>query len=290
MSSIRANGIEIAYEAFGAPAAAPLLLIMGFSAQMIGWEAEFCARLAGRGFRVIRFDNRDVGLSTKFDDACPDPGPRFAAAMRGEPFEPVYTLSDMAADAAGLLAALGIASAHVVGASMGGFIAQRMALEHAPRVRTLTSIMSSTGNPDLPPASAEALAALTQPRATSREEAITQGVETWRLLHGPGFRFDEERTRRLVADSFDRCFHPNGIARQMLAIRADGNRKPLLARVTAPTLVIHGSADRLVPFAAGRDTAEAIPGARLVAIEGMGHELPEGAWPQIIEAIAAHAR
>jgi pimeloyl-ACP methyl ester carboxylesterase len=285
MTQIHANGIHIEYDEFGDRSAPPMLLIMGLGGQMIWWDERFCRQLAGRGYRVIRFDNRDIGLSTKLDDACPNPGPLVMQALTGNKVEPPYTLRDMAADAAGLLDALGIESAHVVGASMGGMIAQRLAIHFPQRVRSLTSIMSSTGNPDLPPGDPKVMSLLTSARPTDAAAAIEFGVNVWRALHGPGFPFDEERTRALVIESGQRSSHLLGQPRQMLAIITDGDRREALRRLQVPTLVIHGDADPLVPFAAGKDTADNIPGARLVPIAGMGHELAEGAWPQLIDEI-----
>jgi pimeloyl-ACP methyl ester carboxylesterase len=290
MPRARTNGIEIEYETFGERSGArPLLLIMGLGAQMVLWEEEFCAGLVDRGHFVIRYDNRDAGLSTKLEQAgVPNVLAVMQAAAAGEPVEAPYTLDEMADDAAGLLDVLGLESAHVVGASMGGMITQTLVLRHPDRVRSLTSIMSSTGNPDLPPPKPEPLQALMQPRVEERESAIEQAVSIQRLIGGTGFPFDVERTRRLAALSYDRSFYPVGIARQLAAVMASGNRKPALASVKAPALVIHGDADPLVPVEGGRDTAEAIPGAELLVIEGMGHELPPQIWPRIIDAISTH--
>jgi pimeloyl-ACP methyl ester carboxylesterase len=289
MTSIRANGITLEYDEVGDRSSPPVLLIMGLGGQMIWWDEKFCRRLAGRGYRVIRFDNRDIGLSAKLDDACPNPGPLVMQAFSGGKVEAPYSLRDMAADAVGLLDVLGIASAHVVGASMGGMIAQRMAIHFPERVRSLTSIMSSSGNPGLPPGDPKVMGLLTAARPTNPAEAIDFGVNVWRALHGPGFPFDEKRVRELVIESGQRSSHLLGQPRQMLAILADGDRREALHGIKAPSLVLHGDADPLVPFAAGKDTADNIPGARLVAIPGMGHELPEGAWPQLIDEIARHA-
>jgi pimeloyl-ACP methyl ester carboxylesterase len=286
MPNIRANGITLEYEIFGKSDAAPLLLIMGLGAQMILWDEDFCERLAARGHRVIRFDNRDIGLSTKFDDAgMPNVMAAMASVMQRKPIEAPYTLSDMAADAAGLLDALQIESAHVVGASMGGMIAQTVAIEHPKRVRTLTSIMSTTGNPDLPPAKPEAMLALMTPPPADRAGNIERTVAVFRTIGSPGFPFEEERFRERSARAYDRCFNPAGATRQLVAILASGSRKERLKSVTAPTLVIHGVDDPLVPLAGGLDTAESIPGAEILTIEGMGHDLPRPAWPRIIDAI-----
>ncbi|HUI25642.1 MAG TPA: alpha/beta hydrolase [Candidatus Kryptonia bacterium] len=287
MPNVRANGIDIEYDTFGQPANAPMLLIMGLGAQMVLWDEQFCEQLAERGHYVIRFDNRDVGLSTKFAQAgMPNVVAAVGAMMMRQPVEAPYTLSDMAADAMGLLDALDIGTAHIVGASMGGMIAQTVAIEHPKRVRTLTSIMSTTGNPNLPPAKPEAMMALMTPPPADRAGSIERSVSVFRTIGSPGFPFEEDRFRERAALSFDRCFHPEGAARQMVAILASGSRKEKLGAVTAPTLVIHGADDPLVPLAGGIDTAESIPGAELLIIEGMGHDLPRPAWPRIIDAIS----
>jgi pimeloyl-ACP methyl ester carboxylesterase len=289
MARAPVNGIEIEYETFGDRGARPLLLIMGLGAQLLLWEEEFCAELVARGHFVIRYDNRDVGLSTKLEHAGePNLLEVVQAAAAGRPVENVYTLDEMADDAAGLLDALQLDSAHVVGASMGGMIAQTLVLRHADRVRSLTSIMSTTGNPDLAPPEGDALGALMRPRVDEREAAIEQAVSLQRMLGGSAFPFDLERTRRLAAQSYDRSFYPVGISRQLAAVMASGSRAPALASVKAPTLVIHGDADPLVPLDGGRDTARAIPGAELLVIEGLGHEMPPPIWPRIIGAISEH--
>jgi pimeloyl-ACP methyl ester carboxylesterase len=290
MTAIRANGITLEYDEFGERSKPPLLLIMGLGAQMIWWDEQFCRRLAARGYRVIRFDNRDVGRSTKLDDACPDPAPLLAQALSGQRVAPPYTLRDMAADSVGLLDALGIGSAHVVGASMGGMIAQRMAIHFPERVRSLTSIMSTTGNPALPPGDPKVMAVMTSARPTDPAGAIDFAVGIWKALHGPGFPFDQTRVRELVIESAQRSTHLLGQPRQLLAIIADGDRREALRRLQVPTLVIHGDGDPLVPFAGGKDTADNVPGARLVLVAGMGHEVPQGAWPRIIDEIDGHAR
>lgn len=285
MPSVPANGIRIEYEEFGDQDSPPLLLIMGLGGQMLMWDERFCNQLADSGFRVIRYDNRDAGLSTKFHESCPNPGQLLIALLQGKSVNPPYTLDDMAQDAAALLQALAIPSAHVVGASMGGMIAQLLAIHHPQHVRTLTSIMSTTGNPDLPQPEPDVLALLMQPVPTEREARIEHGMVMWHALAGPGFEFDEVRTRELTELSYDRDPDPEGTARQLLAILTANSRKDALSSVTIPTLVIHGDADPLVPIAGGFDTAEAIPGAGMLVIEGMGHELPEGAWPRMIDTI-----
>jgi pimeloyl-ACP methyl ester carboxylesterase len=290
MPRARANGIDIEYEEFGSPSGRPLLLIMGLGGQMILWREDFCAQLAARGHRVIRFDNRDVGKSARFDHlGVPDVTLAVTAALSRQPVSAPYLLRDMAADAAGLLAALHIDSAHVVGASMGGMIAQTMAIEHPARLRSLTSIMSTTGNPGLPPPKAEALGALLAPPPTNREESIARAVWIFRTIGSPGFPFDEAEVRQLAARSYDRGFNPGGVVRQLAAILASGSRKEALRAVRVPTLVIHGKDDPLVSVQAGDETAAAVPGAQLLIIDGMGHDLPRPVWPRIIDAISALA-
>ncbi len=289
MPSITANGIQIEYDTFGDKSSPPLLLIMGLGAQMIHWDEEFCKQLADKGLYVIRFDNRDVGLSTKFEEAgIPNIMELMAAMAQGQEVESPYTLNDMADDAVGLLDALGLEKAHVCGASMGAMITQVIGYRHPARVLSLIPIMGSTGNPELPPAKPEAMEVLTTPAPQERQAYIEHTVKTGPVLGGSGFPFDEKRARDFAARAYDRAFYPQGTARQMAAVMATGNRKPLLAGVTAPTLVIHGSEDPLVPLEGGLDTADGIPGAEMLIIEGMGHGLAVGAWPQIIEAIAGH--
>jgi len=288
MPIARTNGIEIAYETFGPPDGRPLLLIMGLAAQMILWDDEFCSALAARGHRVIRFDNRDAGLSTKLDAAgMPDAAAAMQAALLGERIAAPYLLRDLAADGAGLLDALGIPAAHVVGASMGGMIAQTMAITYPARVLSLTSIMSTTGERSLPPARPEAAAVLLLPAPADRAGNVERAVHIFRTIGSPGFPFDEARVRDLAGRSYDRCFSPAGAARQLVAILASGSRRKALAAVTIPTLVIHGRDDPLIPLEAGLDTARAVPGAELLVIDGMGHDLPRAAWPEIVERIGA---
>jgi len=288
---VPANGIQLCYETFGDPANPPMVLIMGLAAQMIVWDDEFCTLLAARGFWVVRFDNRDIGMSTRFPKART---PRFAELMLAQAtrikFRVPYTLRDMAADTVGLMDALGIRSAHVVGASMGGAIAQEIAILYPSRVRSMTSIMSSTGDPKLPGPKPRALAVLAKKVPLDREGYIREYVHTWSVLAGDHFPFNAERTARQGAASYDRGINPPGVARQLLAIIASGNRRKALRGVTVPTLVIHGTADPLVPDDGGRDTSATIPGARLLLIEGMGHSFPREVWPRIIDAIAAHAQ
>jgi pimeloyl-ACP methyl ester carboxylesterase len=280
-----ANGIHIEYETFGDSAARPLLLIGGLADQLIHWDDELCRDLSERGHYVIRFDNRDAGLSTKFDHAgVPDLG-----ALAREEKAPPYTLEDMADDGVGLLDSLDIRKAHICGASMGGMIAQTIAIRYPSRVLSLISIYSTTGNKDLSLPKPEIMERLRAPAPTDREAYVNHMVDLFKAMTGPGFAFDEAWTRRITAGAYDRSFSARGTVRQIAAIMAQKNRKKALASVNVPTLVIHGTDDPVVPVEAGRDTAEAIPGAQLMLIEGMGHDLPHGgAWARIVEAIAAH--
>jgi len=290
MPRARANGIELEYERFGRAGDPPLLLVMGLGAQMILWHDEFCDALVDRGFQVIRYDNRDVGRSTWLDAAgMPDVLGALAAAGSGRPIDAPYRLSDMAADAAALLDALELEAAHVVGASMGGMIAQSLAIEHPARVCTLTSIMSTTGHPDLPPARPEAMALLLTPVPDERAAQIERSVQASRAIGSPAYPSDEAELRALAERAFERGVNPPGFARQLVAILASGNRRQALGGVRAPTLVIHGADDPLVPVEAGRDTAASVPGAELLEIAGMGHDLPRALWPVVVEAIAKHA-
>jgi pimeloyl-ACP methyl ester carboxylesterase len=278
------NGIELAYEPFGDRGDPPVLLIMGFGTQMLGWPDEFCARLAGRGLFVVRFDNRDVGLSTHLH-AAPDPD--IYAAFAGNTASVSYTLSDMAADAIGLLAALDLESAHLVGASMGGMIAQAAAIEHPARVRSLTSIMSTTGDRRVGAATREALGALLAPPARTRQEAMNRAVAAYRVIGSPGYEMDEAALRDRAGRSFDRAHDPKGVARQLVAVLASPDRTPGLRGLRMPALVIHGREDPLVTLSGGEATAAAIPGAELVVLDGMGHDLPRPLWDDITSRIAA---
>jgi pimeloyl-ACP methyl ester carboxylesterase len=286
----RANGIELCYEIFGDAEAEPMLLIMGLGAQMIHWDDEFCRQLAARGFRVIRFDNRDIGKSSSLTG-----GKRLGALELLKlrflkiPVAAPYKLHDMAKDVIGLMDALGIASAHLVGASMGGMIAQEVAIAFPRRVRSLTSIMSTTGNPKLPPATREATAILMAPPPLTKEEYFVRFAQTWKVLRAGSFPEDEELDRSRAERTYARGLNPAGVGRQLRAILASGSRKERLASVTAPSLVIHGTVDPLVRPEGGRDTAASIPGAKLLMIDGMGHALPIPMWPQIIDAIDQHA-
>jgi pimeloyl-ACP methyl ester carboxylesterase len=282
------NGIEIAYETHGDPADEPLLLVMGLGAQLISWPIELCEALVDRGFFVVRYDNRDTGLSTTFTDVHGDIGAAFMQLLAGETVETAYTLSDMAADGIGLLDHLGIESAHVVGASLGGMIAQLIAIEHPARVRTLTSIMSSTGEMEYGQPTPEALALLLTPVGTTRDEVIEAGVDTTRLLAGPT-HFDEVAARKLAGAAYDRSFNPGGVARHLLAMVVTGSRAEGLQRIDIPTAVIHGSVDPLVTVSGGERTAALVPGADLLVLEGMGHDLPPAVLGPIVETITALA-
>jgi pimeloyl-ACP methyl ester carboxylesterase len=291
MPVVAANGISIAYDEVGDAKAPVILLIMGLGTQMIAWPEAFCVALAQRGFRVVRFDNRDIGLSTKFETAAPiDLAAAFARAMAGKSVDAPYTLDDMVADAIGLMDALGIGNAHVVGASMGGMIAQIVAARYANRTRSLTSIMSSSGEPGLPPGKPEAISALLAPRPqpNDRENVIKAGMTILRVIGSPGFPTSEADLRAKVEQAADRSYYPSGAGRHLLAILASGSRVELLKQIRVPTLVIHGADDPLVPVEGGKDTARHIPGAVLKIIPGMGHDLANGLIPILVEAIAAH--
>jgi pimeloyl-ACP methyl ester carboxylesterase len=283
---VKANEIEIEYETFGDPAASPLLLITGLGAQMTTWEDLFCEQLAGRGFHVIRFDNRDSGLSTLLEDAG---YPDIAAAFSGNA-QPAYQLDDMAGDAADLLDGLGIGAAHVVGASMGGFIAQLVAINHPDHVLSLTSIMSGPGGADEVAPKPEGAAILIATPPSTREERIEQAMSFRRVLLGSGDPFDGAFERARASRAIDRAYHPVGVGRQLVAILAANSRLERLKQVRVPTLVIHGVDDVLVPVENGRLVAEAVPGARLLEIEGMGHDVPARVWPQVLDAIEEIAR
>jgi pimeloyl-ACP methyl ester carboxylesterase len=288
MPRVTTNGIEIEYETHGSSDDPVVLLIMGLGGQLTLWPVEFCDALVARGFRVIRYDNRDIGLSTKFDHAgLPDIAKITRDAIMKKPVSVAYTLNDMAADANGLLEALGIERAHIVGASMGGMIAQLVAAKYPQRVLSLTSIMSSTGNPTLPPPKMEALAILTdRPASTDEEDMVNFGVKAARVIGSPGYPAAEQRLRDNVRRDFRRSFSPGGYSRQMAAIIANGDRRDILKQIRCPTLVIHGDADPLVPAEAGRDTARSISGAELMVIPGMGHDLPLELHHTIADAIA----
>ncbi|MFF4429496.1 alpha/beta fold hydrolase [Streptomyces sp. NPDC001513] len=277
------SGIEVAYERFGPPGAPPVLLIMGAGAQMINWPEGFCQALVDRGLHVIRFDTRDAGQSTHFPDA---PVPDFAAALAGDLSTASYTLSDLAADAVGLLDALGLDAAHLVGSSMGAMIAQMAAIEHPERVRSLTSMMSTTGEPGVGEADFSVFAELGGPPA-DREAFVDWQVRALRLAASPGFAFDEVIAAERAGRVFDRGYDALGMQRQGLAVVATGDRTERLRSLRVPTLVMHGDCDIVCDVSGGRATAAAVPGAELVILEGMGHHLPQGLWPELATRIAA---
>ncbi|MGH3811425.1 MAG: alpha/beta fold hydrolase [Pseudonocardiaceae bacterium] len=281
-TTVASNGIEIAYETFGAPGDRPLLLVMGVGAQMLAWHPELCAALAAEGFFVVRYDNRDVGLSTHLHDAPP---PNLGAAMGGDFSSASYRLEDMADDAVGLLDALRLDRAQVVGASLGGMIAQTMAIMHPDRVRSLTSIMSTPGV-GIGSATPAAQAAFAAPPPASRAEVVEWIVTILKIIGSPGYPMDEVWVREVAGQSYDRGFDPAGVDRQGLAIYASGDRTAALAGVTTPTLVVHGEADPLIQLPGGRATAAALPNAELLVLPGMGHDLPRGIWPTLVAAIS----
>ena len=293
MPRIKANGIELEYVIDGAAEARPLLAIMGLGAQLIRWPQAFVDRLAARGFRVIRFDNRDVGLSEKFEAAGrPDLPAIMAARAAGQAATVAYTLDDMARDAVGLLDALGIDKAHIVGASMGGMIAQLVAADHPHKTHSLSSIFSTTGHPDLPPATPEAMARLTLPAPDPRtdlEAYVAHSIASSRVMGSPGYPASDEKLRAEAIANAERCYYPVGFARQYAAIVASGNRRERIRKITAPTTVIHVTDDPLVPVSGGRDTAANIPGAVWVEFAGMGHDIPVELFDPIIDAIATNA-
>src|SRR4051812_18053059 len=275
--------IELAYETFGDRDDPPVLLVMGLATQMIGWPDEFCTGLADRGLFVVRFDNRDIGLSTHLDDRG---APDLMAILGGDRSNVPYGLGDLADDTAGLLEVLSLDSAHVVGASMGGKIAQLVAIRHPERVRSLTSIMSTTGDPAVGMPAEAAMGVLLAPPAADREAAIQRAVDTYRVIGSPGFEFDEQALRARAGLSYDRRYNPAGVARQLTAILTTPDRTADLGALDVPTLVIHGEQDSLVNVSGGRATAAAIPGAELLVVDGMGHDLPRAIWPEVTDRIA----
>jgi proline iminopeptidase len=291
MTAVAANGITIEYESLGDPLAPPILLIAGLGLQLTSWPDAFCQGLIDRGFRVIRFDNRDSGLSSKIRvRRQPNLVAALAAAWLRLPVRSPYSLDAMAADAVGLLDALDIPRAHVVGLSMGGMIAQIVAATYPERALTLTSIMSSSGSRKVTQPRPDAKRALlSKPRDPDDPESVVDHlVGVFGVIGSPGFPTDRAALREHVARNVRRGHHPAGMTRQLVAIIASGDRRKLLPKIAAPTLVIHGAEDPLVPVEAGRDTARHIPGAKLTVIEGMGHDLAPGLVPILVEAIAAH--
>ncbi|HUP90646.1 MAG TPA: alpha/beta hydrolase [Solimonas sp.] len=292
MPKAKANGLDLEYESFGDKSAPAILLIMGLGGQLIHWPDDFCSALAEAGYRVIRFDNRDVGLSTRLDHLG---RPRLLQAgvlgALGLPVRAPYKLNDMAQDAVSLLDALHIKSAHLVGVSMGGMIAQIIAAKHPERVQSLVLVMTTSGHRSLPQPSLPVRLRLVQrPEGRDRESLIRHSMQTWRMIGSPGFPQDDATLRQKVERAFDRAHYPRGLARQTLAIIASGSRTPLLGRIKAPTLVIHGKDDPLVRVAAGPDLAKRIRGAKLEIIEGMGHDLPPMLLPRLANLVLGHVK
>lgn len=283
---VDAGQVTLAYETFGSPTDPPLVLVMGVATQMIGWPDGFCQGLADAGFQVIRFDNRDIGLSTHLTEAGT---PDLLSLLSGGPRSAPYLLADMADDTVALFDALDLDQAHLVGLSMGGMIVQEVAINHGKRLLSLTSIMS-TPSADVGAPTPEAQAALLAPSPRSETEAAELAVNTYRVVGSTGYPIDEDWLREMGSESYRRGNDPAGVARQLAAILASPDRRPGLAEVDVPTLVIHGDADPLVQPEGGRATADAVPGARLVTYPGMGHDLPTALWPDIINEIATHAR
>ena len=277
--------VELVYETIGDPGNPALLLVMGLGMQLIHWDLELCEGLAERGFHVIRFDNRDAGLSTKIDA----PVPNVMRAMAGLPIRAPYLLSDMAEDSFGLLDHLGVERAHVAGVSMGGMIAQTMAIRRPERVLSLGSIMSTPGDRRVGRPKLRVWSVLTRRAPESREAYIDYFVRIFRMIGSPDYPVEEKRMRELAAATYDRCHYAAGTARQLAAIFASGSRTAALRKLDVPTVVIHGRSDPLIPYRAGVATARAIPGAELVAFPGMGHDLPRELWPRFIDALTKNA-
>ncbi|HEY4456754.1 MAG TPA: alpha/beta hydrolase [Pseudonocardiaceae bacterium] len=287
MPRVTANGLELEYETFGDPTDPPLLLIMGLSAQMTNWPEGFCNLLAEQGYHVIRFDNRDIGLSSHLDDLSPTD---LTAVLGGDFATAPYQLSDFAKDTVGLLDALGIRTAHIVGASMGGMIAQQVAIDHPERVRSLCSIMSTTGDRTVGQGTEAAMGVLLRPAAKDRDEAIANSISASRVIGSPAYPASEEELTVKATAAYDRAFHPAGVRRQIAAVVSSPDRTEGLHKVTVPTVVIHGADDPLVNVSGGEATATAIPGASLLIIPGMGHDLPTALWTKIADAIVANAQ
>lgn len=282
------SAVELYYESIGDPSDPPMLLIAGLGGQATTWPLEFCNLLADAGFWVIRFDNRDVGLSSKLDDQPVDLSTIIPRALAGQPIDVPYTLSDMALDAIELLDSTGIESAHLVGVSMGGMIAQNAAARHPERVRSLTSIMSSTGSRHAGQPTPAALEVLFERPPPDRDGAITASIRGQRTIGSPVY-FDENVARARAEEAYDRSFYPEGVGRQLAAIYAAGNRADLISQIAVPTLVLHGRLDPLIDVSGGIHTAELIPEARLIVFEDMGHDLPQPLWKKIVGRIVEHA-
>jgi pimeloyl-ACP methyl ester carboxylesterase len=286
MPLAKTNGIELEYETFGDPSKPAMLLIMGLGMQLLAWDERFCRLLADRGFFVIRFDNRDIGLSSKIEGG---PVPNPIALMSGDYSSASYTLDDMADDTAGLLDALDVDAAHVVGVSMGGMIGQTLACRHPERLLSLTSIMSSTGSQESGQPKPEALAALITPVPADRDGYLDATMNVWRVIGSPGYPMDEDELRGMLGAAYDRAYYPAGFLRQLAAIAASGDRSSTICNISAPTLVIHGEDDPLIQLSGGEATAAAIPGSKLIKIPGMGHDMPPQLWQQFVDAIVENA-
>ncbi|MDP9408370.1 MAG: alpha/beta fold hydrolase [Actinomycetota bacterium] len=284
--TVEANGVQITYESFGEPDRPTVLLVMGFGTQMIAWPDGLCADIADRGYRVVRFDNRDVGLSTHLHDA---PQPDLMAIMGGDPRSAPYLLDDMAADTVGLLDALGVDSAHVVGASMGGMIAQVLAIRHPERVCSLVSVMSTPG-PSAGAGRPEAMQAILTPAPPELEAYVERAVAVYRVIGSPGYPMDKPALRARAAESFRRSYDPAGVLRQAAAVLASPDRSEALQSLAVPTHVIHGREDPLVTLSGGERTAELVPGATLDVMDGMGHDFPRALWSRFVDGIVANAQ
>ena len=287
---IRANGIRLAYEEFGQPDHPAMVLVMGLGTQLLGWPLAMCEELASRGFRVIRFDNRDIGLSEKMENAhIPQAVGLMLRARLRLPVNVPYTLTDMARDCVGLMDALGIERAHLVGASMGGMIGQIVAAKFGERLLSFTSIMSSSGNPRIPGASPDVVRAMVKRSLSGEKPDLASSMALWRKIGSPAYQPTDAQLKKKILDSWQRSDYREGYSRHLAAVIANGSRVKLLRKITTPTLVIHGRDDALVSVHGGIDTARNIPGSRLKIFDGMGHDLPEALLPEIIELIASHA-
>lgn len=291
---IKVNGIDLAYESYGNESDETILLIAGLGTQMLRWTVPFCEMLAARGFRVIRFDNRDTGLSTHFNYyATLDFEALAKTLMSGQRPDIPYTLNDMSDDTIGLLDALGIKKVHVVGRSMGGMIAQLVASRYPERVLSLTSIMSTTGNPELPPTSPDVMALMTRPAPNPMEDEegyLAHSVAFARRIAGTSYPFEENEYHSILREEVQRAYDPGSVGRQIAAIAVSGDRRPQLAKVNVPSLVIHGVDDPMFVPACGKDTAHAIFGAEFMLLEGMGHDLPAQLFETVVDAIVRTAR
>ncbi|PYE45438.1 alpha/beta hydrolase [Paenibacillus barcinonensis] len=294
MNRLNVNGIELVYDSYGDEKHETMLLIAGLATQMLRWTTPFCEMLAARGYRVIRFDNRDTGLSTHFSHHDTLDFEALARTlMSGQRPHIPYTLEDMSDDTVGLLDALGIEKAHIVGRSMGGMIAQLVASRYPERVLSLTSIMSTTGNPELPPTSPEVMALMTRPAPNPREHEagyLAQSTAFARQIAGTGYPFNEGEYHAMIRAEVRRAYDPGSIGRQIAAIAVSGDRRPQLAKIDVPTLVIHGAEDPMFVPACGEDTAKAILGSELMVLEGMGHDLPEQLYETVIDGIVQTAQ